>query len=173
MDAVLETEVAEPDRSGQEPVEDVGAAAAAEGKLWRPRRVVITPDALALPHGRVMLERAASFGAEVVKLKANRLAGLFDGDERKAYALAKTTFAIVVSPAGQRKLQPIPPSADWQFHVAQGCMTVAALLGRFDGVWKALRAHTTGADCAGRRRRRQTRLRGRVRHHRRRGQRLR
>ena len=68
-----------------------------------------------------MLERAASFGAEVVKLKANRLAGLFAGDERKAYALAKTTFAIVVAPAGQRKLQPIPPSADWQFHVAQGC----------------------------------------------------
>ncbi len=27
----------------------------------------------------------------------------------------------MVSPPGQRKLNPIPPSADWQFHVAQGC----------------------------------------------------
>ena len=92
------------------------------GKLWRPRRVVITPDALALEHGRVMLERAASYGAEVVKLKSNRLVGISGAaDERKAYALAKSTFAIVVSPPGARRLQPIPPSADWQFHVAQGC----------------------------------------------------
>ncbi len=113
--------VIEADRTGQEPVTDEAAAALPEGKLWRPRRVLITPDALALPHGRVMLERAASFGAEVVKLKSNRLMGLGAEDERKAYALAKTSFAIVVSPPGQRKLQPIPPSADWQFHVAQGC----------------------------------------------------
>ena len=97
------------------------AEATAEGKLWRPRRVLITPDAYALEHGRVMLARAESFGAEVVRLKSNRLMGLGAEDERKAYALAKTSFAIVVSPPGQRKLQPIPPSADWQFHVAQGC----------------------------------------------------
>ncbi len=104
-------------------VENAGVAEArAVGKLWRPRRVMITPDALALEHGRVMLERAASYGAEVVKLKSNRLMGIAgEVDERKAYALAKTTFAIVVSPPGARKLQPIPPSADWQFHVAQGC----------------------------------------------------
>ena len=105
------------------PAPDAGSASEHGGKLWRPRRVVITPDALALEHGRLMLERAASFGAEVVKLKSNQLRGLTGGekDERKAYALAKTTFAIVVSPPGARKLQPIPPSADWQFHVAQGC----------------------------------------------------
>ncbi len=85
------------------------AEAKAEGKLWRPRRVLITPDAYALEHGRVMLARAEGFGAEVVRLKSNRLMGLGAEDERKAYALAKTTFAIVVSPPGQRKLQPIPP----------------------------------------------------------------
>ena len=71
-----------------------------------------------------MLERAEGLGAEVVRLKANRLTGLSGAvgeDERRAYANAKTTLAIVVSPAGQRKLQPIPPSADWQFHLAQGC----------------------------------------------------
>ena len=68
-----------------------------------------------------MLDRAASFGAEVVRLPANRLTGLSGDTPTAAYALAKTTFAIVVSPPGQRRLQPIPPSADWQFHIAQGC----------------------------------------------------
>ena len=91
------------------------------GRLWRPRRVLITPEALGLADGQAMLARAESFGAEVVKLKANRLTGLTGEDERRAYAEAKTTLAIVVSPPGQRRLQPIPPSADWQFHLAQGC----------------------------------------------------
>ncbi len=99
-----------------------------ESKLWRPRRVLITPDAWNLPHGRLMLERAEGFGAQVIRLKSNQLRGLVSpsapGDEKaaqRAYAEAKTSLAIVVSPAGQRKLQPIPPSADWQFHLAQGC----------------------------------------------------
>ncbi len=90
-------------------------------KLWRPRRVLITPDAYNLAHGRAMLERAASFGAEVIRLPGNRLSGFNADTVGRSYALAKTTFAIVVSPPGQRKLQPIPPSADWQFHIAQGC----------------------------------------------------
>ncbi len=68
-----------------------------------------------------MLERAAGFGAEVVRLKQNRLTGLSGDDAQKVYAGAKTTLAIVTAPPGQRKLQPIPPSADWQFHLAQGC----------------------------------------------------
>ena len=92
-----------------------------QATLWRPRRVMITPEALALPFGQQMLERAEQYGAEVIKLKANRLTGLTGEDARRAYAEAKTTLAIVVSPPGQRKLQPIPPSADWQFHIAQGC----------------------------------------------------
>ena len=95
--------------------------ALAEGKLWRPRRVYITPDAFALPHGRLMLERAESLGAEAIRLKSNRLVGLNAETEQKTYALAKTSFAIVVAPPSARRLQPIPPSADWQFHLAQGC----------------------------------------------------
>jgi len=94
------------------------------GKLWRPRRVLITPDAFNLPHGRAMMERAEALGAEVIRLKVNRLTNLDGGnreDARRAYAHAKTSFAIVMSPPGARKLQPIPPSADWQFHLAQGC----------------------------------------------------
>ena len=103
------------------PSDILTAAAGVKRKLWRPRRVLITPDALALPHGRAMLDRVSSFGAEVVRLTSNRLTGFAAGSDGKSYALAKTTFAIVVSPPGQRKLQPIPPSADWQFHIAQGC----------------------------------------------------
>ncbi len=83
--------------------------------------MLITPDALALPHGRAMLERAAGYGAEVVKLRSNRLTSFAADSPGKSYAMAKTTFAIVVAPPSARKLQPIPPSADWQFHVAQGC----------------------------------------------------
>lgn len=95
--------------------------AEAAGRLWRPRRVLITPDAYALPFGRAMLERAESFGAEVVRLRSNRLTSFAADSPGKSYAMAKTTFAIVVSPPSARKLQPIPPSADWQFHLAQGC----------------------------------------------------
>ncbi len=108
-----------------------GGTVVPEGKLWRPRRVFISPEAYAMPHGRAMLERAESFGAAVVRLKSNQLRGLVepaakgapadDKAAQKAYAAAKTSLAIVVSPPGQRKLQPIPPSADWQFHLAQGC----------------------------------------------------
>lgn len=96
-------------------------AGVVQGKLWHPRRVLITPEALKLAHGQAMLSRAEQLGAEVIKLKANRLTGFTAEDERSAYAHAKTSFAIVISPPGQRRLQPIPPSADWQFHIAQGC----------------------------------------------------
>ena len=93
----------------------------AVGKVWKPRRVMVTPDAFALPHGRAMLDRAEALGAEVVRLRANRLDPIRAETPGRAYALAKSTLAIVLSPPGARKLQPIPPSADWQFHLAQGC----------------------------------------------------
>src|SRR5579875_1028392 len=47
-----------------------------EPKLWRPRRVFITPDAFATPHGRNILERTEALGAQVVRLKSNQLRGL-------------------------------------------------------------------------------------------------
>lgn len=94
---------------------------AAQDKLWRPRRAWITADAWALPRGREMAERAESYGATLTRLKRNRLPIITAATPQEKYAFAKTTFAIVVSPPGQRKLQPIPPSADWQFHLAQGC----------------------------------------------------
>ncbi len=90
-------------------------------KLWIPRRVLITPAAYEFAHGRAMLERCQTLGATIEELPANRLTGLRGADERETYRLAKGTLAVVVSPPSERKLQPIPPSADWQFHIARGC----------------------------------------------------
>ena len=92
-----------------------------EPKLWRPKRVLVTPAALGFAHGRAILERSAAFGADIVELKANRLSGLGEGDPRRAYINAKSTLAVVVAPPSKRRLQPIPPSADWRFDLAEGC----------------------------------------------------
>lgn len=90
-------------------------------RLWVPRRVVITPEALRWQHGQAIVERASGFGSEIIELKANRLTGLRGGTAREEYARAKTTLAVVVASESGRRLQPIPPSADWQFHIAEGC----------------------------------------------------
>ncbi len=42
-------------------------------------------------------------------------------NDRAAYALAKRTLAVVVSPPSKRRRQPIPPSAEWRIDLAEGC----------------------------------------------------
>ena len=83
---------------------------------WIPRRVLVTPAALAWPEGAAMVERAAALGSEIVRLPADRLTGLPD-----AYRDAKTTMAVTVASPSRRRLQAIPPSADWRFDLAEGC----------------------------------------------------
>ena len=90
-------------------------------RLWMPERVVFTPAALDEEHGQRILKRAESLGLEVEKLKSNRVTGVRGQDERETYNRAKRTLAVVNAPASYTKLQPIPPSADWQFHLAEGC----------------------------------------------------
>ena len=90
-------------------------------RLWLPRRVAFTPAALAEPHGQRIHERVTALGLPVEVLPANRLTGLRGADERETYRLGKSTLAVVTAPPGAFKLQPIPPSADWQFHLAEGC----------------------------------------------------
>jgi spore photoproduct lyase len=85
-------------------------------RLWVPKRVLATAAALSWPEGEAMAERAAALGAEVVRLKSDRLTDL-----PKAYRDAKSTLALVVSPPSKRRPQPIPPSADWRFDLAAGC----------------------------------------------------
>ena len=83
---------------------------------WVPKRVLVTPSALTWSAGALMVERAAALGAEVVRLDKDRLTGLPD-----AYRDAKTTMAVVTASPSRRRLQAIPPSADWRFDLAEGC----------------------------------------------------
>jgi spore photoproduct lyase len=90
-------------------------------RLWLPQQVLFTPDALKEPWGQQILQRVQAFDLPIEILKSNRLTGLRGEDARETYAIAKRTLAVVTAPASQFKLSPIPPSADWQFHLAQGC----------------------------------------------------
>jgi spore photoproduct lyase len=86
-----------------------------------PQRAVFTPAALEWEHGQRILQRVEALGIPVEKLKQNRVTGLRGADERATYNTAKRTLAVVTSPPSYLKLSPIPPSADWQYHIAEGC----------------------------------------------------
>lgn len=97
------------------------AAEPRSAKLWMPKQVLITPAALDEPWGRQIFNRVKALNLPVQELKQNRLINLRGEDERETYRKAKSTLAIVTAPASALKLQPIPPSADYQFHLAEGC----------------------------------------------------
>ncbi len=90
-------------------------------RLWLPKRVYVTRAAQDWDYGRQVALRAEENGSEVVYLSTDRLPRIEAGNARKLYAEAKSTLAVVVAPPSSLKLNPIPPSADWQFHLAQGC----------------------------------------------------
>lgn len=90
-------------------------------RRWLPEQVLFTPAALEEDWGQQLLDRIRQFDLPVEFLKQNRLTGLRGETERETYAIAKRTLAVVTAPPSQLKLTPIPPSADWQFHLAQGC----------------------------------------------------
>lgn len=89
--------------------------------LWLPKQVLVTPAADAEDWGQQIIERVKAYNIPVKKLSQNRITGLRGKNERETYAIAKNTLAIVNAPPSSFKLTPIPPSADWQFHLAQGC----------------------------------------------------
>lgn len=86
-----------------------------------PKQVLITPDAYKEPFAQQMLQRIESFNIPVEILKTNRITGLRGSTEKETYKTAKNTMAIVNAPASAFRLRPIPPSADFQFHLAEGC----------------------------------------------------
>jgi spore photoproduct lyase len=98
-------------------------AVAPARRPWVPRRVLVTRSALEFEHGRRIVERCEAAGVPGIELlTGDRLPPLAPGaDARQAYALAKNTLAVTVAPPSARRLQPIPPSADWRFDLAQGC----------------------------------------------------
>lgn len=90
-------------------------------KVWMPKRVMFTPKALEEPYGQRLYRRLDSLGLPIEELKSNRITGVRREDERQTYATAKRTLAVVTAPPSAFKLRPIPPSADWQYHLAEGC----------------------------------------------------
>lgn len=96
-------------------------AQASSPKLWMPERVLFTPAALDEPYGQRILQRLQSLNLPIEGLPRNRLTGLRGESDRETYDIAKRTLAIVTAPPSSLKLSPIPPSADWQFHLAEGC----------------------------------------------------
>lgn len=97
------------------------ASIPSQPRLWMPDRVLFTPAALEEPWGQQILQRVQSLDLPVEELPRNRLTGLRGEDDRETYDIAKRTLAVVTAPASHFKLSPIPPSADWQFHLAEGC----------------------------------------------------
>lgn len=92
-----------------------------QSRLWMPQKVLFTPAALEEPWGQQILQRVQSLNLPIEELSGNRLTGLRKDNERETYANAKRTLAVVTAPPSSFKLSPIPPSADWQFHLAEGC----------------------------------------------------
>ena len=90
-------------------------------RRWLPRQVLLCASAREHRHGQAIAARCRELGVEVVELAGDRLLGLGDPDPREAYRRAKSTLAVVVAPPSQRRLQPIPPSADWRLDIARGC----------------------------------------------------
>ncbi|NID11118.1 radical SAM protein [Fibrella aestuarina] len=86
-----------------------------------PKRVLFTPDALNEPFGQQIYERVSALNLPIEVMKNNRLTGLRGADERETYRIAKNTLAVVNAPPSAMRLQPIPPSADWQMNLAEGC----------------------------------------------------
>jgi spore photoproduct lyase len=90
-------------------------------RLWLPERVLFTPAALAEPWGQQILARVESLNLPIERLPHNRITGLRGETDRQTYDISKRTLAVVTAPPSAFKLTPIPPSADWQFHLAEGC----------------------------------------------------
>ncbi|SDQ50439.1 radical SAM protein [Quadrisphaera sp. DSM 44207] len=91
-------------------------------RRWVPKRVLVTASAAETEHGLGVVRRCEAAGvADIELLRADRLPSLRGADERATYALAKSTLAVVTSAPSSRRLQPVPPSADWRLDLATGC----------------------------------------------------
>jgi len=91
-------------------------------RLWTPQRVLVTRSAAERPYGQHVLARLERAGVtDVELLRGDRLPNLRGDGDRAAFMRAKNTMALVVGAPSRRRLQPIPPSADWRFDLAEGC----------------------------------------------------
>ncbi|MBD2741333.1 spore photoproduct lyase family protein [Coleofasciculus sp. FACHB-1120] len=101
--------------------DNISSPEAPSTRLWMPERVLFTPAALDEPYGQQILSRVQALNLPIEELPRNRLTGLRGESDCDTYNIAKRTLAVVTAPPSSFKLSPIPPSADWQFHIAEGC----------------------------------------------------
>ncbi len=91
-------------------------------RRWRPKHVLVTRSAYERQHGRAIVQRCEAAGVpDITVLPGDRLPSVVGDNPRARYARAKSTMAVVVAPPSKLRLQPIPPSADWRFDLAEGC----------------------------------------------------
>ncbi len=91
-------------------------------RRWRPQHVLVTRSAYERPHGRDIVQRCEAAGvSDITLLTADRPPAVAGDNPRDRYGRAKSTMAVVVAPPSKLRLQPIPPSADWRFDLAEGC----------------------------------------------------
>ena len=110
-----------PDEPREDPALIDAIAPKAQGKTWRPRRVLVTKSAREWPLTTRIVERATAMGAEIVELPGDQIRGLKGSTPAETYRLAKSTLAVTVASPSKMRPQPIPPSADWRFDIATGC----------------------------------------------------
>ncbi len=92
-----------------------------QGRLWKPKRVLVTKSAREWPLTERIIERSTAAGAEIVNLSHDRISGLKGETAAATYRNAKSTLAVIVASPSKRRPQPIPPSADFRFDLATGC----------------------------------------------------
>ena len=110
-----------PDEPREDPALIDAVAPKAQGRVWKPRRVLFTRSAREWPLAVRIRERAEAMGAELVDLPHDRIANLKGETPAETYRNAKSTLAVVVASPSKRRPQPIPPSADFRFDLATGC----------------------------------------------------
>jgi spore photoproduct lyase len=121
---LLSTSIAQPTPQSDSAITALSASSISsqpDPRLWMPNRVVFTPSALKEPWGQQIFERVQHLNLPVEELPRDRVTGLRGDSDRETYDIAKRTLAVVTAPPSHFKLSPIPPSADWQFHLAEGC----------------------------------------------------
>jgi hypothetical protein len=67
-------------------------------KLWMPKRVVFTADAMEESYGQKIYERVSALGLRKEIAKNNRITGLRGKDERETYRIAKIHWPLLTRP---------------------------------------------------------------------------
>ena len=109
------------DASREDPALIDAIAPKAQGRVWHPRRVLVTKSANGHELTDRIVQRARATGAEIVQLSGDQVRMPKAASAAENYRTAKSTLALVVASPSKMRPQPIPPSADWRFDIATGC----------------------------------------------------